>query len=371
MAKQLGVIQFHGKLGQIVGVKKSSGQKSNTIRVLPGTVRNPKSNGQVSRRMRITPAVNFYRALQDILNHSWQGVPYGGASYSEFMKYALRNEAFPFLIKGDNRPVAAPYQISKGSVASIVPFYWFENIALLRDSETVGIHNRLTQDLGLSDGDQLTFIQCFVSDDTVEDCQFIWQWTRIFVGDSDSENRLNTVDGGGVGFAVTPPAAFPRLFAYAVIISRPHVSQSSGLVRWERSNASIIVTTTAEIPGVSYADFIANGQKQAALDSYKNSAALGESDWYLNGGSTSGGSSAERVTITVSKDLDLDGIQVTGGGTYDVGETVTLSATGYQYPVSFLGWYEGDTRLSVAATYMFTAERSVSIVAKFENGDMP
>lgn len=56
---------------------------------------------------------------------------------------------------------------------------------------------------------------------------------------------------------------------------------------------------------------------------------------------------------------------VTGGGTYNYGETVTLTATA-NTGVLFRNWTEGGTVISTDETYSFTATSDRSIVANFE-----
>ncbi|MBQ8689398.1 MAG: InlB B-repeat-containing protein [Clostridia bacterium] len=56
---------------------------------------------------------------------------------------------------------------------------------------------------------------------------------------------------------------------------------------------------------------------------------------------------------------------VSGDYTYAYGNTVTLTATtnaGY----TFLGWYDGDTRVGTATTFTFTAEEAATYTAKWD-----
>lgn len=123
MAKQLGVIQFRGSLGETVGSKKAAGQKSNTMRVRVREIANPKTQAQAMQRMRMTPAVNIYRAQSEILDHSFQGIPYGAASHSYFMKHALQGDQFPYVEKGNLSPIPGQYLISSGSLPEIIVNY--------------------------------------------------------------------------------------------------------------------------------------------------------------------------------------------------------------------------------------------------------
>lgn len=72
------------------------------------------------------------------------------------------------------------------------------------------------------------------------------------------------------------------------------------------------------------------------------------------------------VTYTISAAADpADGGAVAGGGEYDAGETVTLTATantGYR----FIGWYEGITMVSSEENYTFEVEADRELTAVFE-----
>lgn len=72
---------------------------------------------------------------------------------------------------------------------------------------------------------------------------------------------------------------------------------------------------------------------------------------------------ATRYTITVTSSNTSQGT-VTGGGTYTEGDTVTLRATaksGYE----FTGWYSGNSKVSEANPYTFTASQNRTLVARF------
>ena len=73
----------------------------------------------------------------------------------------------------------------------------------------------------------------------------------------------------------------------------------------------------------------------------------------------------ERTTYTISVTASpATAGTVTGGGTYNEGETVTLTATpnsGYE----FVNWTSGTTTVSTDATYSFTANASAEYIANF------
>lgn len=69
------------------------------------------------------------------------------------------------------------------------------------------------------------------------------------------------------------------------------------------------------------------------------------------------------IIINVSTDEPTN-TTVSGGGTYQPGDTVNLhTAPNQGAPVTFNGWKEGSTVLSTQQNYSFTAERSMNIVA--------
>lgn len=120
MAKQLGVIQYRGKLGQTVGMKNGYGGSSSFSREYVST-NNSQSDAQILQRVRMLPAVNFRRQLEQVISRAWQGVKYGGPSTREFMRYALREPLanIPQLVKDDVTPWPGEYLISKGSLQNV------------------------------------------------------------------------------------------------------------------------------------------------------------------------------------------------------------------------------------------------------------
>ncbi len=95
---------------------------------------------------------------------------------------------------------------------------------------------------------------------------------------------------------------------------------------------------------------------------------------------TEGGGFAHTHTVTsfvaggalAIKDVNVnatvnptEGGSVSGTGDYYLGQSVTLTATanaGYK----FIGWFNGETKVSTDATYTFTAEADLTLTAKFE-----
>lgn len=302
MGKQLGVIQFRGSLGETVGSKKAAGQKSNTLRVRVRSIANPKTQAQAMQRMRMTPAVNLYRALSEILDHSFQGVPYGAASHSYFMKHALKGDQFPYVEKGELSPIPGSYLISSGSLPEIIMGYQdiaglFVDFGIVTDKEDgetftmAELSQAAIEQLGLSNGDQLTFINC-LADEGIYDAILRWDIRRIILKVSDenpapswivAKNGLITVSTEAIGGAGFYSAAT------AVIVSRPRIKK--GRVTWLRSSAHLYLesTTLGAIRSAS--------RFETCLESYMTAQSTNlDSDYYLNQGTADEGDNSGSIS---------------------------------------------------------------------------
>lgn len=141
MATQNSTITVKGKLGNIVGYKGRGGKR--LARIRQTDVKNPKTDGQVIQRMILATASKAYGRMKSIVDHSWQGIAYGGISQSYFLKKAMERirkfvadsmAAFPSSITdplqwvGLARPdrlAEAGYglQISEGTIPSVNAYY--------------------------------------------------------------------------------------------------------------------------------------------------------------------------------------------------------------------------------------------------------
>lgn len=86
MATQNSTITVKGKLGNIVGYKGRNGKR--LARIRQTEVKNPKTEGQVIQRMILSTAARAYSRMKEIVDHSFQGIQYGGMSQSYFLKRA-------------------------------------------------------------------------------------------------------------------------------------------------------------------------------------------------------------------------------------------------------------------------------------------
>ena len=118
-----------GSVGDITFYRRNAQQ---ITRVRVRNVKNPQSPAQMYQRAINRTAVQAYRVLKSICDHSYEGVSYGANSYARFLSLnmeMLRNElANPgdssytnraFLPKGLNGCVAMPFVLSTGSIPAI------------------------------------------------------------------------------------------------------------------------------------------------------------------------------------------------------------------------------------------------------------
>lgn len=390
MAKQLGVIQYSGKLGETVGAKKAAGQRSNVIRVRTASISNPRSNAQAAQRMKMTPAVNFYRALRGILNHSWQGVSYGGASHSRFMKEAMRSQSYPYVKKGITAPVPGDYKISAGSLTPVD--VTLDNnagslfvVTSLRCTNTlVGKSIKqisaalVNSNPQLQMGDQLTFVAAVAEEvPGIENGYISYRYFRLVLSDTDTtlppddlitvgndEYTVLKVDGGYIRsnednliFAISDNSDMVVVGA-AVIVSRPSVAKN--IVTWERSNSTFKVTDPV-------AEYFSSNYNEV-LASYQSKAANVSSDWFLNGGATGSIAETEMVTVTVQTTGGVSNVSISGAGSYEKGSQVTVRVNDTPVDYTFKGWKRDGELVTTSTWYEFTANSNVTLVAEFTRG---
>lgn len=388
MAKQIGTMQFSGKLGEVVGSKKSANQRYNTIRKRVLSIKNTNSQLQREQRIKITPANNVYRALSEVLNHSFQSVAVGAACHDKFNKLALMMDSgFPYLEKGDLRPIPGEYQVSTGSLINGMIIRPINNIVLvvtqnrpdnpvsLVENEQLGIYEfkpnvtwgEISQDLisattGLNDGDQITFMLCHRKEIDGEGSEkYFWEISRIVIDANSSQSlqdyatmmkmdiRFNSdedrfefwdKDGGTV--------------AAATIISR---QSNSGDGSWLRSDSKIVVSDWVKDI------FMNENAKQAAIASY-NTKKNGKSSLYLNQANSRDSKAKLIYNVAISSE-ENSAVTTLGAGTFLAGSNVTVSFATTNPNIHFEGWYENGTLVSESANYSFEIDKNRSLVAQW------
>lgn len=309
-----------GKQGNTVFYKiaNSNNKETQGSREYVSNIRNPKTNGQIMQRMKLAPAVNFYRAFAtDILDHSWEGVQYGGRSHAKFMKLALSGVVgFPYITKGSNTLAPARYPVSRGSLAPIEvtnitsvanQHDLIKNSADFCHDESENWDEWLRQTFAampwLQQGDQITLAAI------VEDAGDFYPRVARIVLDPNKYPTATTgedvMSQAGIYLMADEISFFTsnalqpvlNIAAAAVIVSRPVISKTSGTVSWKRSDADMFVNPTFE------QQFFSQAAYEAAFVSYRDKSASATSNWYLNDGTTQGSDGSVPVAPNIVTDL--------------------------------------------------------------------
>lgn len=327
---------------------------------------NPQSYNQAGQRMRMYPAQAVYGAIKDVIERSWQGVKYGQMSRQEYLKRALKQPIVPAVSKGMGVVVPAPYQIAKGTLAEFtaradgngnftIPIYcgssdWDSTIAEFSSAV-------LELNTTLREGDQITIVCCHTN---VDGEGFYWNYASVILDTNNTDTNMGSLWGNiaSISQELETNQAGIRLvsenyvyMAAACIISRDGTTPL-------RSNATLVCDYEAGNMPQYYNDTaFAEARK-----SYQKQEYVRLTDWPADPdreGNSDGGSSTS-VTYTATA-VPANGGTVTGGGTYERGSLVSLSAT----PAAnygFAGWYPsaedaaaGTNRISSAAIITMTA----------------
>lgn len=285
------------------GLRRGS-TKSHTFSVLDGkqitkervtSVKNPKTAGQSAQRMKLAPAQQFYGALNDVLDHSFQGVQYGEKSRQRFMSLAMKQNGGPYVIKDYKQLVPGSYTVSTGNLAPVLLSEFTDNdsvktsLRLNMTSEEYEAANRaqiieniLQKNLGFELSDKISFL--FIIHNSTTDTyhpyklQIILEPTltndsddfdiikEIGIAKNDGSFYLALDDSDVLGLTSN---AYP--VALAVIHSRG--TQSDSL----RSNAAMAIGDHVKDHFYSDAAF------RVALQSYATEGGVPVGDeWYLN-----------------------------------------------------------------------------------------
>ena len=195
-------------------------------------VSNPRSNAQMSQRSLIPIVAAARSALKDLVDHSFEGVPYGEASLKEFSKLNLRAGALSvtsYSPNGVSNPGFADLIVSNGSI--IVPYSieystdrWQNTIRVIGKTQFPGFETpkldegasadaifkylenyaRTNNVAILAPGTQLSFLSIYQSgsvkvstgNGTIDVPTSGFYLDRIYIpnGDSDSENAKEIND---------------------------------------------------------------------------------------------------------------------------------------------------------------------------------
>lgn len=345
-----------GKLGNTIMYKvtNSANKEKQGMRQYVASIANPQTTPQATQRLRMKPAINFYRGLADLLDHSWEGVKYGALSRQKFMQLALRSDAdfaIPFVTKGESRFIPGEYPVSLGSVpmdtqlvvsdtgSSVDDFSvsWGVLVSSYQaDFTTWGevSQNFIDNSNGmLRDGDEITIIlvrrlnnqfipfHSYVVLDTSSTLakDVVWAAAGFVLDDSGIiqivESQLNEDNE----LVVVQFSSENPCVAAAVIVSR-HPSRTS--TTWLRTSSYMACGPAFR------SEFMSNAALQNAIASYQTQAADLTSDWLLNqagGDVATGGSSGSSVVRTTVNYVSVTITPTSGSVQYRMGAVLTNS----------------------------------------------
>ena len=282
----IGVVS--GKIGSTVGFKISNpaDKEVQGWRPYQSKVNNPRTEPQAIQRLKMAPALNFYRLLAQVLDNAWQGQRYGDLSRRYFMSQAMtQSTGIPFIVKGEKRFYPGEYPVAQGSLVrqSVTAIATNLLTTSLVSPGVTGTWGEFSQGLinknfGIKDGDKLTFI--FVG--TTALGEYLPAYSYVILDTTNTTTATDIIASSNLSFAGAADAqlqvgvvnAVSDIVAGAVILSR--LDTSAG-VKWLRSNSVMFCSDAYKEVMMGTAAY------QSAIVSYMNSDNI-QSDWYLNAG---------------------------------------------------------------------------------------
>lgn len=378
---------WKGKKGSSVfyQIKNSNSLQKQGVRERNYEPANPRSTGQAGQRMRMYPAQAFYGVLKKTIERSWQGVKYGQMTRQAYLKSALRTDIFPAVSKGDGVVVPGPYQIAKGTLNEVSTLLQEDGSCIFNfgvDTAGTVLHSvaevaTLLLDVNkwLQNGDQITLVFCYTNEPSV--VSFNWATVSFYLDTSDETSLPELFPGladlitNADGLKIDWPGD-QFVYAGACIVSREGTTPL-------RSSATMSVNFDA-LP-----EYYSVEARARARRSYMNPLTVQSTDWPVDPGEQGGGSGGDEYTITVNQvttqaggtEAPTPGGTVSGGGSYLIGERVTLTATP-DGSHDFVGWYPSKAdalantnRISTAGILLFIAGDQYSDLTTFFGKFMP
>lgn len=341
-----------GASGQVAGMTLYQSGGKTIIRETTSAISNPQTFAQMVQRVIAKTAMNQYSALQEIANHSFQGLSSGSKCMSRFLSRNMnyfRERAveiqqaggsiynfYQFAYKGEQKYTPAAVILSEGKLPRI-------STAIKQDgSEAYVQYNQgstygdIIKALGLKRGDQLTFVT--VEKDVVTG-EFIPRFARVILDprnddgsaaplstDFATDNKPNKPNFRNSGsFSVlntTSPGILyfnlggGRVAAAGVIVSRKAKNM------WMRSFCKLIINEN-----VIGADLVSLGD--AADLSVSSEEIYTDNNAYLNNAGTGGPQGVSTSSSTVagpqySNTVLINGVpQDVSGGSVEIGATLS------------------------------------------------
>ena len=156
------------RVGQVVYRNR---QGVNVASARPASVKNPRTSAQMKQRMIFTTVQSAYKTMREIVDHSQEGVTYGAKTMASFMRLnllALRQDFNngAFNLKGNSKVISPyPFKIATGSlvfdqkITRIAGNVVTTGFGIGMKTLEQLTYAELLASLGVSKGDQLTFIE--------------------------------------------------------------------------------------------------------------------------------------------------------------------------------------------------------------------
>lgn len=288
------------------------------------SVKNPRTDAQMIQRVLMSTTVHGYSGMQEIVDHSFQGVPYQGRSMNRFNQLNVKNlralyaqiaggdtgVPVAFNANGNKRISLAPWIMSTGSLptvglkidseagadwpvainnSQIVGIYTVDfGVAIDATFESAPSYADLIAYFGLQAGDQLTLtaLTRLVSDNEAG-CNFKYGRFILQPNDGDLSHLLTDATvanekNQGISFSYADGTLFinfadlveaaenNRTFIVEAAIITSRLENNA----WKRSNSQMVMCT----------DDLADGgvDMNTAIDSYSSVQFDTNSPWYLN-----------------------------------------------------------------------------------------
>ena len=313
------------------GLRKGS-TKSLTFSVLNGrqvtkdrvlAPRNPNTEAQRVQRVIFNTAISFYAAAKGILNHSLQGVAYGGLTQQAWMRKNLKKvrerlaysgrlySEKSFVPYGMSFPAANYYIMSEGTLPSVP--YAFDaqgNFAVSLDGVSTDMtYADVIAALDCKAGDQLTI--CVISPyNKISDARF--HYCRII---------LQPQDDAGADLDLTLPFLIEDSGIYRINQPNARNNASSPLFGFSPASEKLVVSFDGQLVSggcvilssrdLTTGQWLRSTQSMAVnplrsgftlIEAMQQSAAVisTESDKYLNNAEDGSGSTGQKYDIIVS-----------------------------------------------------------------------
>lgn len=284
--------------------KGSDGKKEQVVRQKATDVANPNTVAQIMQRCKIAPAQRFKKALESIVNHSFEGVVYGQPSLQHFLSLAMKEQG-PYIPKSINQVYPYTYQISEGSILPVSlknvsdPSFADGDRMLIGEKVADGVMGS-AQFYQLYPGAQITTIRCIL-----ENGLYTFKVARAIINERWTEDGEVTVYddvlpelGIGAYSDINRSLVFyNEVVAGCVIISRQDESGN-----WLRSSQKMVLQESF-LQNLTNADAI-----NLTLASYQTGADLNKinSSWFLNMGAAQafGGQVVSDILLTMKNTVN-------------------------------------------------------------------